>query len=60
MNSWYLIAIEDKSKYFGYNSILNKGQYYITLEEAEIERIYYQPDYKEKLVILKRTCEVLK
>lgn len=59
MNTWYVVAKEDKKSIFGYKQITKKGEYFLSNEEAEIERIYLQPDYNEKLVVLRRTCEVL-
>jgi hypothetical protein len=59
-NKWYVIAIEDTISPFGCKQITPKGEWFPTLEEANWERIYQQPDYEDRLIILERTCTIVK
>ena len=59
MNIWYVVAKEDPKKEYGFTQITKKGDYFKSFEEANEERIYLQSDFKERLVVLKRTCEVI-
>ena len=58
-NIWYVIGKIDDN-FFGASQVTPKQEWFNTFEEADIERIYLQPDYEEKLVVLERTCRILK
>lgn len=58
INTWYLVAKKDDSKY-GYSKVSEENEVFSTFEEANYNRIYLQPDYDELLVVLKRTCQVV-
>ena len=58
MNKWYVVGKRDES-YFGVSQITPKGTWFNSFEEADIDRIYNQPEYNEPLVVLERTCKIL-
>ena len=60
INKWYVLAIEDTTSPFGCQQLTPKGEWFPTLEEADNERMYIQPDIKERVFILERTCTIVK
>lgn len=58
VNVWFIVAKLDDSKY-GCTQVSNKSDVFSSFDEADFERIYLQPDYDERLVVLKRTCQIL-
>ena len=59
INSWYVLAKEDKRYRYDFNPVLHRSHVFYDLEEAKRQRIKRQPFYKAKLIILKRTCQTL-
>jgi hypothetical protein len=59
VNEWYLVAKIREGSEDDCEILTPKGQYFTTFSEADIERIYLQPDYDERLVVLKRTCQIM-
>ena len=55
---YYYVAIKDSKSELGYKPVSNIDEF-LNREDADIERIYLQPDYEEKLEVLQITCEVL-
>lgn len=59
VNTWYVIGKADEKCCFGYSQVTPKDNWFSTFEEAEYERIDLQKLTSDKLVVMKRTCEVL-
>lgn len=60
MNSWYVLAKQDKRYKYDFNPVLNRSSVFYNLKEAIRVRDKKQKFYKMKLTILKRTCQPLK
>lgn len=60
MNSWYVLAKQDKRYKYDFYPVLNRSLVFDKLKEAKRVRDKKQKFYKMKLVILKRTCQSLK
>jgi hypothetical protein len=59
INVWFVIAKEDSKNPYGYLQVNPKGTYYKTFFEANIDMACLKHNYVEKLVVLKRTCQVV-
>jgi len=60
VNVWWVIGREDEQCCFNYSQVTPKGEWINSYEEAVIIKEDLQKLTKDKLVVLKRTCEVLK
>lgn len=59
INRWYVIGKEDKNSPFGYKQITPKGKWFEYLNDAKEVKDQLQLKSKHKLVVMRRTCEVL-
>ena len=59
MKIWYVLAKEDKRYKYNFYPIFDRSHVFKKFKEANQKRIKKQKDFKSKLVILKRTCEVV-
>ena len=59
VNTWYVIAKKDKRYKYNFITILDRSHVFKSLKKAHTELNKYQKKTNSKLVILKRTCEVL-
>lgn len=59
INLWYVIGKKDEQSCFNYSQVTPKGEWFNTIEEAEIEIRELQKLNKDKLFVFRRTCEVL-
>lgn len=65
LNKWWVIGKEDKNNPYGYSQLTPKGEFYSCPKEVrktlkEMRKIYNTFECKVKLVILERTCRVIK
>ncbi len=60
INSWYVLAKEDKRYKYDFYPVLKRSFVFYDLEEAKRIRDKKQKFCKAKLVILKRTCQLVK
>ena len=60
INSWYVLAKQDKSYRYDFHPVLHRSHVFYDLKEAKRVRNKKQKIYKVRLVILKRTCQTLK
>lgn len=60
VNTWYVVGYKNEKCPFGYSQLTPKGKYFKTLKEARKQKKKHEWVEVVELVIMRRTCEVLK
>lgn len=59
MNTWYVLAKKDKRYKYSFHPIFNRSHVFKDLNKAITIKNLKEQQLKKKIVVLKRTCELI-